>query len=319
MTVRRRGRTTGRRRGTAVIGLALAVSAAVFLSACSSNRPLRTTATSTASITPIVSVPVEIAETTDGAVAYRIDGSGPALVLIMGFSGSMDSWPPTFVDALARHFTVVVFDNAGIGKTTALPSPLTMTAMADQTAALINSLHLRRPDVLGWSMGGMIAQALTVDHPGDVGRLVLAATLPGNGHATLPSKSALTTLTGGNIFAIMGLLFPSDAGAAEAAYVKGILSYPDFQLASIPVTLQQEQALSSWTSGSEVAGHRIGHIHVPTLVTDGSVDSLIPVANDHLLAAGIPHAQLTIYPGASHGFLFQDQSAVISRLVRFFG
>jgi pimeloyl-ACP methyl ester carboxylesterase len=83
-----------------------------------------------------------------------------------------------------------MFDNSGVGRTQELPPPLTIDAMADQTSALIDTLGLGRPDVLGWSMGGMIAQALAVLHPAQVGRLVLCATYPGTGAAVPPSQAA---------------------------------------------------------------------------------------------------------------------------------
>lgn len=103
----------------------------------------------------------------------------------MGYGWTMEGWDPRLVHALARHNRVVMFDNAGIGHTQPLPGELTATltidAMADQTSALIDTLGLGRPDVLGWSMGGMIAQALAVLHPAQVRRLVLCATFPGTG------------------------------------------------------------------------------------------------------------------------------------------
>jgi pimeloyl-ACP methyl ester carboxylesterase len=79
-------------------------------------------------------------------------GTGPPLILITGYTATMDGWDPRFVGALAEHHRVVIFDNAGIGRTEALPSPLTIDAMANQTSALIDTLGLRRPAVLGWSM-----------------------------------------------------------------------------------------------------------------------------------------------------------------------
>jgi hypothetical protein len=132
-----------------------------------------------ASVISIVSVPVRIARTSMGAVGYRIFGSGPPLLLIMGYGGTMETWDPRFVDALSQNHRVVMFDNTGVGDTQALPTPLTIDAMANQTSALIETLGLKKPDVLGWSMGGMIAQALAVEHhlafPPNSGHIVYAA------------------------------------------------------------------------------------------------------------------------------------------------
>ena len=140
----------------------------------------------------VLTAPVHVVRTTDGTVAYRELGSGPALLLIIGADASMDDWPPSFVDALAAHHEVVVFDNAGVGRTSAVSATasLSITAMASQTSALISALRLRRPAVLGWSMGGMIAQALAVSHPAQVSRLILAATAVGTGKAVPLPPSA---------------------------------------------------------------------------------------------------------------------------------
>lgn len=271
----------------------------------------------------IVAAPVRVATTDDGAVAYRSIGAGtPAIVLVMGYSGSMDDWEPSFVDRLARTRRVVIFDNAGIGQTAMPAGTLTVSAMADQTAALIAALHLHRPDVLGWSMGGMIAQALAVLHPADVGHLVLAATYPGNGKGTSPSAAAVRDLADPGASgeeALLDLLFPADHRADAASYVKAITSYPDFTLAPSSVDQQQLTASADWLEGKEAAGAGISRLRMPVLVADGAEDALNPVANDRELARAIPHAQLDLYPDASHGFLFQDEPAFLARLHRFWG
>jgi pimeloyl-ACP methyl ester carboxylesterase len=146
------------------IALGLAVAAMTgALGACGSAQASGTTDS-------VASAGVQVAHTALGTVGYRVIGSGPPLILIMGYAGTMETWEPQFVDTLAKRNRVVIFDNAGIGSTQALASPLTIDAMADQTSALIDALGLGRPDVLGWSMGGMIAQALAVLHPDQVRR-----------------------------------------------------------------------------------------------------------------------------------------------------
>lgn len=143
----------------------------------------------------IASAPVQTVHTTLGTVAYRAIGNGPALVMINGYSGTMETWDRLLVDALAQHHRVVIFDNAGIGRTQSLPAVLTIDAMANQTAALIDALHLGRPAVLGWSMGTTIAQALAVLHPSEVRALVLCAPYPGNGAVVLPPARSWTRAT----------------------------------------------------------------------------------------------------------------------------
>jgi len=151
---------------------------------------------------------VRSARTTLGTVAYRTMGSGPPLVLITGYSATMEGWDQRFVDALAQHYRVVIFDNAGTGQTQALPGPLTIDGMANQASALIAALGLKRPDVLGWSMGSMIAQALAVLHPDQVRRLILCASYPGNGTMIRPSEQAIHALASGDTHQAMADLFP---------------------------------------------------------------------------------------------------------------
>jgi pimeloyl-ACP methyl ester carboxylesterase len=265
----------------------------------------------------IVTAPTLVARTTAGDVGYREVGSGSPVLLITGFSGSMDDWAPSFVDALAAHHTVIVFDNAGIGDTAALPSPLSISAMAGQTSALISALRLRQPAVLGWSMGGMVAQALAVLHPRQVSRLILAATQAGTG-ASLPiPPAAQAAAASSNPAVVLSVLFPADQAAAAAAYLMGIVQYPGRYPVSQAVKTEQEAAIQQWMAGQDPAGLRLSQIRARTLVADGTLDQLDPVSNDRLLARGIPRAYLLLYPDAGHAFLFQDTARFVPAVERF--
>jgi pimeloyl-ACP methyl ester carboxylesterase len=318
-------------------GPALALAGAIaLLAGCGSGSAPATSAsthastptsaaTSTATRAPgavlprdVVNAPTKIAHTTAGPVGYREVGSGSPVLLITGLSASMDDWQPYFVATLAAAgHTVVVFDNAGVGQTAALATPLSITAMANQTSALISALRLGRTAVLGWSMGGMIAQALAVLHPAQVSKLILAATQPGNGHALPVPAAAAAAVVSTNPAVVLSVLFPPGATAAAQAYVTGILRYPGFYQASRGIVADQVVAVQQWIAGSDPAGRRLGEVAVPTLVADGTLDRLDPVANDRMLAATVPGARLILYPGAGHAFLFQDQTSFLPVLERF--
>jgi pimeloyl-ACP methyl ester carboxylesterase len=272
-------------------------------------------ATSTAA--GVTAVPVSVAKTSDGPVGYRQIGHGPPLVLIMGFGGTMNDWAPDFVDSLAAGHRVVIFDNAGIGRTGSLPSPLTVTAMADQTSALISALGLGRADVLGWSMGGMIAQALAVQHPGQVNHLVLAATQPGTGRSLPIPAAAAAEVSSGNPASVLTVLFPPGEQAAVAAYVAGILQYQPSETPPGAVMNAQIVAIGQWLEGNDPSGAGTARIASATLVADGTEDALDPVANDHILAATIAGAHLVLYGGAGHAFLFQDSAQFLPVLEQF--
>jgi pimeloyl-ACP methyl ester carboxylesterase len=318
----------------AASALALA-GAAALLAGCGGAGSSATTA-STAASTPgttsaatsrpgvvqpidVVNAPTRIAHTAAGAVGYREVGTGSPLLLVMGLSGSMDDWQPYFISTLAHHHTVVAFDNAGVGQTAALPSPLTITAMANQASALITTLGLGRTAVLGWSMGGMIAQALAALHPAQVSKLILAATQPGTGHALPVPAAAAAAVVSTNPAVVLSVLFPPSAAAAAQAYAIGILRYPGFYQAPRAITADQAQAVGQWIAGQDPAGRQLGDIRIPTLVADGTVDRLDPVANDRALAATVPGAKLILYPGAGHAFLFQDLTSFLTAAEHFLG
>jgi pimeloyl-ACP methyl ester carboxylesterase len=240
-----------------------------------------------------------------GAIGYRSVGQGHPLLLLQGSGSSIDLWPPRFLDALARHHRVLTPDNEGIGLTTLRPGILTVTRMADDTESFITALHLKRPDVLGQSMGGFIAQALAVRHPSTIRRLILCATAPGNGR-DIPGHGP----------GALGL-FPRDQHPAFAAYLKDTLRYPGFYNGSPAIAALQAASDRRWLAGLDPAGHRINRLHLPTLIGDGAEDPLTPPANSRILAATIPHAVLKIYPDAAHAFAFQDVSNWTQRVEDF--
>lgn len=292
--------------------------------ACSSGHRGAATAPvtrgATAAVDAVQSAPVTSVATPDGTVGYRTVGRGPAIVLIMGYGGSVDAWDPAFVAALATDHRVVMVDNAGVGRTAALPGPLSMTAMAGQVSAAITALHLGRPAVLGWSMGGMIAQALAVTHPSQVSKLILCATLSGDGKAALPPPAVAARLaqpssSGGGV----DLLFPGDAASRSAAtaYIGRVSGYRQFDPAPSSTVKAQYAALVSWSLGYDPSGPGIGRLAPPTLVADGTDDLLIPEANAVHLARVIRGARLVLYRGAGHAFLFQDEAAFVPVLRAF--
>jgi pimeloyl-ACP methyl ester carboxylesterase len=267
----------------------------------------------------VLTTPIRVVRTSAGTIAYRELGSGPALLLITGAGSSMDSWPPGFVDALAAHHKVVVFDNAGVGRTSAVSAPdsLSITARAGQTSALIAALGLRRPAVLGWSMGSMIAQALAVSHPAQVSRLILAATAVGTGKAVpLPPPAAVVF---GLNSARAAQLFPANQGPAVRAYLAAIGQYPHAY--GVPAAMFRSQYLAAqrWLAGQDAAGRLVANIRVPTLVAGGTQDQFIPPANERQLARSVPGAKLVMFADAGHAFLFQDATRFIRAVETFVG
>ena len=275
-----------------------------------------------AAATPsIVNVPIKTVKAGQGKIGYRSVGTGRPLVMIMGLSGTMDAWAPAFVDELAKHRRVIVFDNEGIRKTTLGKGTLSIRRMGDDTASLIRALKLRRPDVLGWSMGGMIAQSFARRHPDLVRRLVLCATAPGDRHATGPSGKVIDALANpeANPAALLSYIFPPGQEAATNAFITGIGSYPKaMPIAPANTTKLQFAASTAWLLGQEPSGHPLSRLKLPVLVSGGELDQLLPIRNEWHIAGALPHAKLVTYPDAGHGFLFQhpEFAAEIDRFLR---
>lgn len=303
-----------------LLALAAVIAVAFLVTGCGGTPSAARAASGTTSpggdSVSITSAPVLTVSTGLGTIGYRAIGNGPPLVLVMGYTGTMSTWDPLLVDALAAHHRVVVFDNAGIGPTSSLPGTLSIDAMADQTSSLITALRLGRPDVLGWSMGTMIAEALAVRHPDQVRRLVLCAAWPGNGAAVQPSQQAIKALTGPNVLAY---LFPANQVAARNAYAAAVSGYPPSAPVPARVVSAQAQAVLRWWTGRDPAGQRAQTITAPTLIADGTADMLDPLVNSRTLAAQIAGAKLVLYPDAGHAFLFQDEATLVPVIDSFLG
>jgi pimeloyl-ACP methyl ester carboxylesterase len=283
---------------------AVAVLSLVLLAPAAAAAPQRS----------VTDVPIRTIDAGQGEVGYRSVGHGRPLVLIMGLSGTMDAWPPSVVDALAARRRVITFDNEGIRRTTLGPGTLTIARMADGVASLIRALRLRRADVLGWSMGGMIAQSLARRHPNRVRRLVLCATAPGNGRATPPSPDVLGELLAGAADPF-SLLFPPGHDAAAQAYARGIASYRNASPAAPPqITQAQLGASATWLAGGDPSGRPLRRLRMPVLVGGGALDRLLPVANQRYLARALPNARLHVYRDAAHGFLLQHGRAFLRQI-----
>jgi len=244
-------------------------------------------------------------------MAYRVSGEGRPLVLIPGSGMAMDVWDPLFLRGLSQHHRVIVFDPRGVGLSSGVGTTLTIQQMGDDTARLIRVLRLDHPDVMGWSMGGFVAEKLAVRHPRLVRRLVLASSDAGGSHAVRASAAVLAldekvTLGQASLDEILSLLFPPEGLQAGQAWLQRILSQPRCcETAPTETAVQQIAAEDLWYTPQHGVFSRLSAIPQPTLVIDGNKDIDVPIANAHMLANRIPHAQLKIFHHAGHAFLFQ--------------
>jgi len=250
--------------------------------------------------------PTRQATAGDISVAYRVYGAGEPLLLIMGYASTMDTWNPDLIAPLAEHYQVIVFDNRGMGQTTAGSRPFSIEQFAEDTAAFLDALRLPRAHVLAWSMGTNIALEFALRHPDKVNRLILYAGNAGGAQAIPPSPAVLAQLTDTSGTPeeqgrrLMGLLAPGEWLAQNGRYLGEIFSGP--QETSEPANIgKQAAAIAAWRGAFE----RLPALRPPTLLITGSEDVITPPANSVQMAGVIPNAWLVQLRGGGHGAQYQ--------------
>jgi pimeloyl-ACP methyl ester carboxylesterase len=248
--------------------------------------------------------------------AYRRFGKagGVPLVFLQHFRGGMDHWDPMVTDGFAEHRPVILFDNAGVAASTG-ETPDTINAMADHAADFIGALGLAQIDLLGFSIGGYIAQTLALRRPELIRRLILAGTAPRAGAPPEDPKygeyAALTDPETGKvpIEAFLYLFFrPSETSqaAARAFWARRHVRKDDVDPPTSAQTMAaQRAAITVWREPRGERFAELKSIKQPTLVVNGDNDIMVPTINSFTLSQNIPDAQLIIYPDAGHGALFQ--------------
>jgi pimeloyl-ACP methyl ester carboxylesterase len=264
---------------------------------------------------PLTTVEVDGAE-----IVCRAIGKGPPLLVLNGYAATSADWDPSFIDRLACCHRLILLNNRGIGGSTDDGRAFDIGKLADDAAHVIETLGCERTSVLGWSMGGFIAQVLAVEHPDRVEKLILLATDPGGADADLASPavwSRLIDISGTpheQTRRLLSLLFPP--GVAEDFYREfgDIMAAARAQL-SPELLKRQGAAMDAWHRNG--IANRLGRIHVPVLITTGTEDVVIPPSNALKLLNAIPNAWLAQFPRSGHAFMAQYPRALAELINNF--
>jgi pimeloyl-ACP methyl ester carboxylesterase len=208
-------------------------------------------------------------------IAYRRIGHGRPLVVLNGFAATSEDWDPSFIDRLASSNQLILLDNRGIGRSTDNGQPFDIAQLADDAARVIEILGIERTSLLGWSMGGFIAQTLALQHPGRINKLILLSTDPGGADADRASAavwSQLVDMSGTpqeQARRLLSLVFPSDV--AESIYCEfgDIVAAARAQL-SPDLVNRQAAAMDAWHSTG--VGNRLREMNLPVLIATGTAD-----------------------------------------------
>lgn len=251
--------------------------------------------------------------TADGvSFAYRELGKqngGTPVVLLVHLAAVLDNWDPRIVDGIAAKHHVIAFDNRGIGASSGSPSS-SIEQMADDAMIFIQAKGFELVDLLGFSMGGMIAQEIVLKKPQLVRKMVLAGTGPagGEGISTVAGVTFYDMLRGflTGQDAKQFLFFTRTPGGIEAgkaflARLKERSENRDQEI-SVRAFLAQLEALRTW--GNQQPAD-LSVVKQPVLVVNGDHDRMVPTLNTHDLARRLPNSELIIYPDAGHGGIYQ--------------
>jgi pimeloyl-ACP methyl ester carboxylesterase len=259
--------------------------------------------------------PTEFLRVKDDTYAYRRIGGGfrRPLLCLQHFTGTLDNWDPAVTDPLGDGREVILFDSAGVGRSTGTV-PTTVEGMAAHALQFLDGLCVTSCDVLGFSLGGMVAQQMALDRPSSIHRMILVGTAPRGGedimHLEKPSLARHLgdpTLTG---YAVLQKIFfapTASSQAAGGAFIERLAERKkDLDTASGPdVAAAQMAAFREWEQPIGIRFADLKGITQPTLVVNGIHDDMVPVSNSYRLAEHLPNAVLLVYPDSGHGSLFQ--------------
>ncbi len=266
--------------------------------------------------------PTQFVEVNGIRFAYRRFGNAGSVPIVFNqhFLGTMDYWDPAVTDGLAKNREVILFNNAGVSSSSSEVPP-SFPEMGANAIAFIRALGLRRVDILGFSIGGMVAQEITVQAPDLVRRLILVGTGP-RGADMSASKSA-------EIFA--GAYDPPEhlwlavhftqspaSRAAGLAFLDRKWRRKDRDPeVSAEAGAAQHEAIGKYTGQAETARSELKNIRQPVLIVQGSNDVIIPTMNSFVMQQALPNAQLIVYPDANHGSFYQYPDLFVDHATRF--
>jgi pimeloyl-ACP methyl ester carboxylesterase len=266
--------------------------------------------------------PTQIAEVGSDRVAYRRFGKRGSLPLLLlnYFAANLDDWDPGITNGLAATREVIIFDYPGVGQSTG-KTPSTVAAMTRDFVEFCRALKLSSFDVVGFSLGGMIAQQLAFEYPDMVRRIILLGTGPRGGEGMTFTELSVDELNDPVKLLMNAFFTPSEASkAAGYAYLERLKRRATDRDTPVPrqAALSQLEAIREWGAIPDKDRFAmLSKIHQPALIAHGNKDVVVMAINAFLLAEHLPNAQLIMYPDASHGAQSQHAEAFLQHVRMF--
>jgi pimeloyl-ACP methyl ester carboxylesterase len=255
--------------------------------------------------------------------AYRDLGpkTGTPVIFLTHLAANLDNWDPRVVDGIAAKHHVITFDNRGVGASSGRV-PNTVEAMAHDAVTFIRALGFEQVDILGFSMGGMIAQVIALEQPQLIRRLILTGTGPAGGEGidkVTPITIRAMVKGGLTLKDPKTYLFftrTSNGKTAAREFLERLKERKDDRDKAISVIAFRAQlkAIHAWAKQQP---SDLSTIHQPVLVANGDQDQMVPSSNSVNLAQRLPDARLKLYPDAGHGGIFQYHEEFVEEALDF--
>jgi pimeloyl-ACP methyl ester carboxylesterase len=251
-------------------------------------------------------------------IAHETRGAGEPLALVHGLAYDRAGWG-RFPDLLAEHFRVVLIDNRGVGESDAPPGPYTVSGMAEDVVGVLDELGIDRANLFGVSLGGYIAQELTLTHPERVEKLVLCSTAPGGPKAVpmpVATQQVFATYPTMEREAGLRMFVENSLGA------RGVRERPELVEEIFRYRLGHAPTVEAWVAQAAAGAtydsyDLIGAIDVPTLVVHGDADVVVDPGNAALLGELIPNARVELIPDRGHLMVWEDSERVAELVTEF--
>ena len=255
-------------------------------------------------------------------IYFEIHGEGYPFILIRGLSSSLNSWPPYSINQFSKSFKTILFDNRGAGRTDIPDGKYSAKMMADDTIGLMDALDIKKTYLLGFSMGGCIAQEMVLNYPDRVIKLILTSSWCGPSHGITPIPEEnpflkMAPLLNEGKYEKMALiltdsLFPENYKKNNPIIIEKVIkNYMDN--APSPKGFEGQAAYVETFDTYE----KLSEIKIPTLILHGIEDKILPVENAKILAEKIPSAELVLFENTGHGMNIQENKLWTQRVIEF--
>jgi len=257
--------------------------------------------------------------------AYRVFGknTGIPVVFLQHFTGTMDNWDPAVTNALAKKHTVILFDNKGVGSSTG-KTPESVLEMADDAIDFIYALGFEKVDLLGFSLGGFIAQNLAETYPDLIRKLILAGTGPKGGEGITELLTVVNAgMSDGPAKVLRNLFFTKTKSGYEAGeqFLERLQSRKVNR--DIPATEEtvnaQAKAIITFGYETDATNQQLRNIKQPVLIVNGTEDLIVPSVNSYVLSKELINSKLILWSDSGHGGLFQYHEDFVNESEIFLG